>query len=127
LNTSERTIEAIAKELATSFPDGAKEYSTAGPGKTATAIFYSPQLVEGIKEKINSRGAKVPPGWMNNLSLSKSIDASRKTIKRIADKHLVDHPDWCKEYLDDKNRPFLYYSPELIAKIIAEIKEKKSE
>lgn len=122
LNRSDRIIDATAKELQASFPNDAKDFRTKG-GKDAT--YYSPDFVARIKEKLNSRGEKAPAGWMNNLQLAQFLDSKRDTTKKYADQYLADHPECGKEYLDERNRTFLYYSPELIEAISPLVKARK--
>lgn len=123
LGCSDRTILAAAIEVAVNFPDGQKE-CTDGKNKILST-YYSPEFVEKIKQKLNSRGQNNPPGWMHNFDLSKQLKIKRDTLKKIADQYIAGDSNLAKEYLNDRNQKTLYYSPALISMLTNEVASRK--
>lgn len=104
------------------------------PNKVKTVLGKTP-FIEGLdargrKTKLYSQnhvvallqGFKETPlmdeGWFTNNKLGKELGRSNQTVKSIADKYRLDHPEWfVRRRLPRIKRIVDVYAPELVARI----------
>jgi hypothetical protein len=116
-----KLIKQMIRQYIVGHPDWKHPYRSRN--NNAVCSHYHPELIEKLKEELSERKT-APDKWMNLYELSKQIGVGRKTIKRLADKLLVDHPDWEHPYEGRENRVVLqHYHPDLIEKIKEELKK----
>ena len=118
----------LMKKIAASFrethPEWFKEYSYQ-LGKTSE--HYHPDLVQKIKEEIESRPGVAPDDWYTASALSEDLGISHKRVLRIAASFRETHPEWFNKFLHHKKgEVFEYYHPELVERIKEEVVKKKA-
>lgn len=78
-----------------------------------------------IQKNLVSKKTPAPEGWMTNSGLATTLRSTYDTIKRIAERHRNNHPEWFSgEYVDKLKRPAEHLSPKLIEIISKELSEK---
>ncbi len=65
-----------------------------------------------------------PEGWMTIKGAADTLNRSRIVIKKHAEQHRDEHPEWFKAYLDDNsNRVWEHFHPDLIKLLRAQAQE----
>jgi hypothetical protein len=118
LDVGSTIIQEIADRQQQAHPEWFAKYLD---GRNIPRTYYSPKLVEHITQEVSTRGEKIPEGWTTISGLAKQLDVGEKTIKRIVNQQRQAHPEWFREYLSDRNRPYLHYSPEFVEYVKKEI------
>ena len=103
------TIKKFVEEYRSKHPEWFEEYTT----NVGLTEFYSPELVNIIKEHYRQKKVWAPTGWMTSSSLTHEISSTNLTIKTFAQKYYTSNPEWFKEYYT-KAGMAEHYSPELV-------------
>lgn len=82
--------------------------------------YFSPELANIIRQEMNSKLPK-PEGWEINFTISTRLKRGERTVEKIANKYRIDHPEWFGFFASPTRPINEYYSPELIARIEAEL------
>ena len=106
-------VRALAETFRSEHPEWFKKYLD----KTNHAReYYSPELVEVIKKDFRDR-EYAPEGWRTRGELAQELGRKSTTIKAMAERFRVDHPDWFKKYFDQQQKRYEYYAPDLVEAI----------
>ncbi len=114
---SSNKIKKLLDKYKLTSPDSFKMYKESS-GRVLEHI--APDIIEKILNDSNKH-EKAPTGWLTLGTFSRQIDEDQKTLSRKAEGYRKDHPDWFKIYLDDGNRPYEHFSPELLDKLKKEV------
>lgn len=118
LNYDNKLLKKLSNQYRGSHPEWFREYLNE---VNKSLEYYSPDLCEIIKTKLNSRWEKAPNGWYTLYWLAENLNCGYVFIKNIAEKYREDNPQWFKNYLDEVNKPSQHYSPDLCKKIKEEV------
>lgn len=113
------TIGKLAEQFRAEHPDWFHNYLDASNNLRG---FFHPELIAKLGEIIEKMTKSAPEGWQYYGELAQSLQVMPMTVKRRAETHRVDHPNWVGSYWKkDISKMVEYYHPDLIALIISEI------
>ena len=120
--TLSRTRYAVA-ELGKEHPNWHGKYSRKSGAPGAAIEYCHPKLADMVRLKLSKEKqiGYAPEGWMTNSGLSTKLSFYNDGIKELAEKYRAEHPEWFRKYLDNSNRIFEYYHPELVILISSEV------
>jgi len=117
LGVNTRVINKIINKFRVNNPKWFKKF------KTSTGhlwIHISPELIEIVKEDINSR-EKAPEGWMTENALKEKLSIHHRTVGAIANKFRESNPEWFREFWTETGNVWEYISPALVEIISKEL------
>lgn len=115
---SYKYIKRMASEYRKLFPDNVHSFPTTRGGEKE---YFSPHIITFLKE---SDTEYAPDGWITARDIANQQEVSVETVKRRAEIHSETHPEWFQAYKSrHTEKVYDYYSPELSAVVIVEIKE----
>ncbi|MBU0731441.1 hypothetical protein KKC88_01005 [Patescibacteria group bacterium] len=118
IGKSQEYTQAIADLFREDHPDWFKMYY-----KTEWYEYYSPELIQAIKDEIEKR-KRISDEWKTNKWIADKFSSTETTIKRIASPFRQTNPEWYK-MMDGKTGYFEHYSPELTKLIENELEKRK--
>lgn len=116
LSITPYTVQYITDQYKDEHPEWFKKYrdSAGKPNK-----HYHPDLVAIVREEVRKR-EQAPEGWMPAGRLVDSLGADYKTIRRTADRHRDQHPEWFRHFYSVTGK-FEFYHPDLVEIIRDEV------
>ena len=116
VGTTQKTATAIANQYRETHPEWFKAYRSRGHFPQDRE-HYHPDLVEKIREAINSRPESAPEGWMNRGDLRDNFRIQYPVTDRIIASYRESHPEWFGTYLSKTSKSLEYFHPDLVAKV----------
>lgn len=83
---------------------------------------FAPELTQIIRDNINSR-EKAPEGWLYTRLLARQAGITRECCNAIVEEYRSSHPEWFRLYFNEYSQELEYYSPELVAKVLQDVKK----
>ncbi|MBI4272372.1 hypothetical protein HY621_00785 [Candidatus Uhrbacteria bacterium] len=134
------TRDALAKEIGVSFntlqkyavrhlvehPEWECDYLDATERPNS---HLAPELCDLLRSELQDyverrkSAEKAPPGWLTRRALAKEIRVDHNILKKYAAQHLVEHPEWERDYLDATGRLNFHLAPELCDLLRSELQE----
>lgn len=115
LNSAHSSVKTLADNHRKEHPEWFQNYL--GPTKAITEYLH-PNLVEIIRNAINSRHEKAPEGWVTHNSIISNFNISSTLLDTILKPYKQEHPEWFGKYALVFNgrvhRKVNYLSPEAV-------------
>lgn len=116
LDVSEWTAKKILDNLAEHSPELKNRFKN--QSGNAYYHYHSDLITEAVS--LVPTQEKVPDDYCSAPSLARELGAGHHTVKTIAEKHLIDHPEWSSLF-KNRGRVFEYYHPDLVQNIKEEV------